>query len=81
MSTVDTKLDELLSFHAQGRMGAISLAQHDKVQKYTKQQIKSIILAELMKEETVYHYQRKVGEGWFKAIPTAFVEEVLKGKS
>lgn len=39
MSKAKDKLDAILHFHAQGRMGARSLAQHEKFENFTKQQI------------------------------------------
>lgn len=41
------KVDEILEFHAQGRMGAISLAQHDKVQQYAKSALHQLFIGSL----------------------------------
>ena len=36
-----------------------------------------LLLNELLEHEVIYHYQRKVGEGWYKAVPVEVIQSYI----
>lgn len=70
-SNISTQLQELLSkydINDRDFIKMLDLIRQNQLQ----------MLEELEKKNTIYHYQRNVGEGFYHAIPLSAIEEMKR---